>query len=461
MLAKHIDRWVRPGGARERDGTAGALPRMQVWTRVLFTVILAPVAACGGGHSGAGPAEAPAIDVAIVTVIRADLPQVYEAGGVVRARTTAAITSRLLAPVMEVRVAPGDRVRAGQVLLQLDDRDLSAQQRRAASGRQAAEQAGRGAAADRDAATSALALASAYHKRILMLHERKSATDDELDHAVASLRSAESGLAAAEARIAEAGAGLSAAEAGADAATVGASWASVRAPFDGTITEKLVEPGNMASPGMPLLRIEQAGALRLDVRLDEARASVFHAGQSVEVRFDSGIIGVSSNGNPGGDAPASGATPARQTVPGQTRPDAALTVTGRVAEMARAEEAGPHAFLVKIELPPDVPVTSGTFARARFEGPSRRAVAVPHAAVARRGQITSVFVADGEHARLRLVSIGDGRFPVGGRDLVEVLAGLDAGERVIVDPSPGVREGVRVRGAAHAAAPAAPGAGAR
>ena len=220
----------------------------------------------------------------------------YEAGGVVRARTTAAITSRLLAPVMEVRVAAGDRVRAGQVLVRLDDRNLAAEQRRASSGREVAEQAGRGASSDRRAAEAELALAAVHHKRVLMLHERKSATDDELDQAVAALRAAESRLAGADARIAEAGAGLSAATAGADAATISASWAVVTAPFDGVITEKLVEPGNMAAPGMPLLRMEQTGPLRLDVRLDESRAGAFRTGQAVEVRFDAGVVQASAGG---------------------------------------------------------------------------------------------------------------------------------------------------------------------
>jgi hypothetical protein len=181
---------------------------------------------------------------------------------------------------------------------------------------------------------------------------------------------------------------------------------------------------------MPLLRMEQAGALRLDVRLDESRAGAFRTGQEVEIRFDADVARASSPGDQGSEP-----------------------VTGRVSEIARAAEAGAHAFLVKIELPPDVAVTSGAFARARFKGQSRRVVAVPAAAIVRRGQLTSVFVVDGEHARLRLVSVGDALFSSGGTDLVEVLAGLDEGERVIVNPAPAVRDGVRVRGAGGSRTP--------
>ena len=374
-------------------------------------------AACGGSHPAEQAPEQAPIDVRVAAVTTADLPRAYEAGGVVRARTTAAITSRLLAPVVEVRVAPGDQVRAGQVLARLDARDLSAGERRAASGRQAAEEAGRVATSEREAAEAALALATAHHKRITMLHERRSATDDELDQAVAALRAARSRLAAAEARVAESSAGQLAAAAGADAATVSASWAVITAPFDGVITEKLVEPGNMAAAGMPLFRMEQAGPMRLDVRLDESRAVSIRPGQQVDVLFDGNVA------------------------PGlQSR-----RVNGRVTELARAAEAGAHAFLVKIELPPDVRVPSGAFARARFAGPARPVVAVPAAAVVRRGQLTSVFVRDGERAHLRLVEVGDTLETSNGAAIVDVLAGLRPGEHVIVDPPPALRDGIRVR----------------
>ncbi|HEX2309137.1 MAG TPA: efflux RND transporter periplasmic adaptor subunit [Vicinamibacterales bacterium] len=388
-------------------------------------------AACGGSHPAERRVEQPPTDVRVVAVTAADLPRAYEAGGVVRARTTAAITSRLLAPLVEVRVAPGDRVRAGQVLASLDARDLSAAERRAAAGKQAAAEAGRAATSERDAAEAALALATAHHKRITMLHERKSATDDELDQAVAGLRAARSRLAAVEARVAESSAGLLAAAAGADAATVSASWAVITAPFDGVITEKLVEPGNMAAAGMPLFRMEQAGPMRLDVRLDESRAASIGAGQQVDVLFD---------------VAPSHLAPGLQS--GRADVDSGLQsrrVTGRVTEIARAAEAGAHAFLVKIELPPDVRVPSGAFARARFAGRARPVVALPAAAVVRRGQLTSVFVRDGERAQLRLVEVGDALVSSDGADVVEVLAGLRPGERVIVDPPPALRDGTRVR----------------
>jgi multidrug efflux pump subunit AcrA (membrane-fusion protein) len=378
----------------------------------IVVVSVVAAASCGRSRHEADAAAQTAIDVATATVASADLPEVYDAGGVVRARTTAAITSRLLAPVLEVRVAPGDSVRHGQVLVRLDDRDLTAQQHRAVAGHEAAEQGGRVAEGERDAARAALALATSHHSRISVLHERRSATDDELDQALAGLRAAQARMVSADARIAEAAAALSAASASADAARVSASWAVIRAPFDGIVTEKLVEPGNMAAPGMPLLRMEQGGAKRVDVRLDESRAEGVNAGDAVDVLLDHGAD--------------------------------SRRVTGRVAEIARAAEAGAHAFLVKIDLPDEAQAPSGTFARAHFSGPSHRALVVPRVALVHHGQLTSVFVVDGDRARVRLVNAGDIEYGSGAAGMLEVLSGLDAGEHVVLNPSPALRDSARV-----------------
>jgi RND family efflux transporter MFP subunit len=372
-------------------------------------------AACG--HSRTEPpaeSASPTVSAPTVTVVRADLAEPFEAGGVVRAKTTAAVTSRIMAPVEQVLVAAGDRVRAGQLLARLDARDLGAQQRRASSGREAAEQGSKASSSERDAARASLALAKATHARVAALHERKSATDGELDQAVAQLREAEARVAGADARVAEAAAGLAAAAAGADAAGVSASWALITAPFDGVVTEKLVEPGNMAAPGQPLFRLEQQGGLRLEVRVDESRAGFVKVGRDVDVIVDA----------PGLD----GAT--------------TLAATGRVAEMARDASAGAHAFLVKIDLPRDLAVPSSTYARARFAGPARSTIAVPKAAVVRSGQLASVFAVEGDRARLRLVSLGVER-----GDTVEIVAGLAAGDRIVSQVVPALADGVRIGGA--------------
>jgi RND family efflux transporter MFP subunit len=177
------------------------------------------------------------------------------------------------------------------------------------------------------------------------------------------------------------------------------------APFDGVVTEKMVEPGNMAAPGTPLMRVEDTRGFRLDVRVDESRAGQMSLGASVPVSFDAGTGG------------------------------ATTTVTGIVTEIARAVDADARAFLVKITLPATAGLRSGMFGRARFAGHTRRALTVPVGAVVRRGQVTSVFVVEKGVARVRLVNVRG----------TEILAGLSEAETVIVLPSAGLTDGRRVR----------------
>jgi RND family efflux transporter MFP subunit len=351
---------------------------------------------------------------ATVTVGRAtveDVASPFEAGGVVRSRVTALIASRVLAPIAEVHAGAGDRVRRGSPLVTLEARDIQADRSRAEAASRSAAELARAAGADVRAAASALLLARATHDRVAALHAKRSATGQELDQAVAALTAAEAQRAAAESRLAAAEAGRLAAEAAAETATITATYAVLSAPFDGIVTERRADPGSMATPGSPLLTLEDPKAYRLEIQLDEARASLVKPRQRVSVRVDAA---------PGSDG-------------GWT--------DGDVSEIARVDPAS-HAFLVKIDLPASTTLRSGLFGRARFSGPARRALTVPASALIERGQLTFVYVVDaGERARLRPISIG-----AVDRHRAEVLAGLRDGDAVVTDPPVSLSDGARVKG---------------
>jgi hypothetical protein len=114
-----------------------------------------------------------------------------------------------------------------------------------------------------------------------------------------------------------------------------------------------------------------------------------------------------------------------------------------------------RAVVVTVLLSPGPGLRPGMFARVDLPGPATRALVVPEAAVTRHGQLTSVFVVDGQFARLRLVRLGhsDGR-------AVAVVAGLVEGERIIIAPPPALRDGSAITARASAPGPvaAAPGA---
>lgn len=382
----------------------------------LAVALLALAAAgCGGGHDRPAAEGAPPLDVRTAAVEARRVNEVFEAGGIVQAQTTATLAARIMAPVREVRVQPGDKVRRGQVLVVLDDRDLSAGARQARTARDAANEGAGAAEAEIEGARAQLALAKASHDRIASLRSRNSATPHEMDEAVAALRGAEARVASAEARLRQARASQQSAGAASEAAGVAASFAAITAPFDGLVTEKHVEPGNLVAPGTPLVRVEDTRGFRLDVRVDESRAGHIRVGDTVPVVLDQR-----------GDGPSE--------------------VRATVKEVARAVDSDARALLVKLALPEVSEVRSGMFGRARLPGEARPAVLAPASAVVRRGQVATVFVADGNKARLRLVHLG-----ATSGDHVEVVSGLSEGEQVVIEPPAGLADGRAVRVSARAA----------
>ena len=277
----------------------------------------AALAGCSAGAAAAAPADAAEpVAVTVAPVVMTDVASAIDSGGVVQARTTATITARILAPVREVRVSPGDQVRTGQTLIVLDGDDLAAGARAARSAARAAEQGSQAAAAELQAAEAGLALARVSHDRIATLQSRRSATPQELDDATATLRSAEARVAGASARVLQAASAVESARAASDQASTTAAFTTIAAPFDGTVTEKVVEPGNMASPGLPLLRLEDTRGFRLEVRVDESRIGQIGHGDSVPVFLGTGTT----------------------------------SIKGTVVEVSRAVEADARAFLVKNRL---------------------------------------------------------------------------------------------------------------
>jgi RND family efflux transporter MFP subunit len=369
-------------------------------------VMIGGLAGCSPQRADASPVDATEpLAVTVARVAITNVPSTIDAGGVVQARTTATITARIVAPVREVRVSPGDHVRRGQTLIVLDGDDLEAGARAARSAALAAEQGSNAAAAEVLAAEAGLALARQSHARIAGLQARRSATAQELDDATAMLRSAEARVAGASARALQSTSAVESARAIRDQASTTHGFTTIAAPFDGMVTQKLVEPGNMASPGMPLVRVEDTSGFRLEVRVDESRVGQIRNGDNVPVLLGNGTA----------------------------------AINGTVVEVSRAVDADARAFLVKIALPDADGLRSGEFGKARFSGTQRRAATIPSSAIVRHGQLTTVFVVDSGVARVRLVNVSDS----------EVLAGLTESEMVIVSPAAGITDGRRVRVGGH------------
>jgi RND family efflux transporter MFP subunit len=352
------------------------------------------LAGCGSdsAHKTAGAPAAP-IRVETVAVSETDLPSTYEATGTVRARTTATISSKLMAYARDVRAQIGDHVREGQVLVVLDARDLESNVSRSEAGREEVKGAIPEADSGVAAARSQQELAQLTFNRMQDLLNKRSITNQEFDEASARLKAAQAALDMARAKRTQLDAKMGQVEQEVRLAGIQRGYSAIVAPFAGTIITKSVEPGTLAAPGAPLFIMEREGAYRLEASIEESRLPLAQAGKTVSVTID-GID---------------------------------RTFSARVAEVVPAVDAAARTGTVKIDLPVLAGLRSGLFGRALFGAGARKVLTIPRASVTERGQLQSVYVAENNIAHTRLVTLG-----ARVNDRVEVLSGLNQGERLIV-----------------------------
>jgi len=364
---------------------------------------LAILAACGPKPSETKPAApAPAISVSITRLETASWPEAFEAVGTVRPRVAATLSSQVMATVLDIKVQPGDRVAAGQILITLDARNLETAQRQA----QSALNEARNALPETDSgiasAQAQLDLAQSTIRRMKELLDKRSLSPQEFDESSARVKLAQAALAMAQARKRQLNDKVQQAEQSVQQATISRAYSEIKAPFAALVIARRAEPGTLASPGVPLVDLEQQGTYRLEVAVEEARLAQVKRGTSVEVILDA------------------------LTAP----------LSGRIAEIVPSIEPSSRAFTVKIDLPSNPVLRGGLFGRARFPLGERSALAIPRGAILNRGQLQSVFVEDSGVARLRLITVGSAH-----GDTIEVLSGLRPGDRLIYPVRPDLADG--------------------
>jgi len=290
--------------------------------------------------------------------------EIYDATGTVRSDRTSIVASRAMGVVTSLLVREGDTVKVGQVLLIIDDQDAAQRVRAANMAVESAKQS--------------KSLAEITWQRYKNLYDEKALSRQEMDQVETQKKVAESEYERARAM--------------AEEARIYQSFTRVTAPVSGRVTEKRIEAGSMASPGMPLLIIEGGGGSYIEVSVDAGLGSKVKTGMTVEVMVET--------------------------------LDRALR--GTVREVFPAVDPLSRTFTVKVGLK-DAQPRSGLFARVRIPVGKRSAILVPDKAIVRKGQLTGVYAIDDQGIiNYRLVRTGNAA--VGG---TEILSGLTANERVI------------------------------
>lgn len=353
---------------RKRIGFGSGIPSKVFVGLLVAGGASAVLAGCAGPHSPSkqNPPLSPV--VAATAVAEAiDVPDRAELYGTVAADRTSSVSSRVMANVVAVRARVGDLVRPGDVLVEIDPQTARGQEAQA-----------KGALAQ---AQAALALAERNFRRFEALAKSGSASELELDMARMQYEQAKGAVQQGEGAV--------------SAAASVAGESRVTAPFAGRVAARLVEPGDLAAPGRPLVTVESATGRRLvtSVPASTATASGLAIGRLLTVRVD-GI---------------------------------AADLAGKIVEMSPGADSSSHTFTATIELS-GTTVPTGLTGRAFLDLNKRRAVLVPASAVVPTGGVSLVAVRDAE-GRARSVAVTTGRST---GDKVEILSGLSGGETVLV-----------------------------
>ena len=310
----------------------------------------------------------------------------FSASGTVQAEQRATISTRMMGYVDAIPVKVGSTVKQGDILIRINNTDLLAQRAQAE--------------ASVSEATAALANVKKNHARFETLFASQSITTKEMDDMIMNLKMAESRLDAAQQMRNQINAQL--------------SYSDIRAPFDGIITNKFINKGDIANPGVPLLGIENPNELHIAAMIPES--SIGNIEQDMKT-----VVTIKSTG---------------------------YQTTGKIVEISRSAQHTGGQFMVKVAFEQtEAELLPGMFASVHFPSTNSMAttavtntLTLPKKALIKRGQLSGVYiVSENNKALLRWLRLGKSF-----GDNVEVLSGLTANEPYILAAQGKLYNGVSV-----------------
>jgi RND family efflux transporter MFP subunit len=332
----------------------------------LFLAALAPIlSGCGKPHpTPLASAALPTVEVRTRPVENKPVAAVEEVVGTVRAKLRATLEAKVSGRITALPAVLGQRVKAGDMVTRLDAPEIRARLEQAAASLQQAER---------------------EWKRVSNLFNQQASTRAEYDSAEARYEVAKGALAEAKAQM---------------------SFVEILAPFDGVVTKKWVDVGDLAAPGKPLVEIEDPTKLQLEADVPEAIAGRIQPGATLAFRT------------------------------GQAEPDS----TAIISEIAPMTDPVSRTLRVKLDIPEPGSMRSGQFARLAVPLAETSSLRVPVSAVVQRGQMEIVFAVEKDRARMRLVKTG--------RRIAEdweILSGVDSGDQVVVEGAGRLADGQPVQ----------------
>lgn len=384
--------------------------KRQLLAIITGAIAIIALSACSGGVAPGtvAPERQTINDVDTVRVVASSQPVGYTTSGSVKAATTATLSGKAMGSVKNILVAEGDMVKAGQLLIVIDDRDIMARIKQAEAVLIEAQNAQTEVEAATVAAEKGLLAASAQRKlldatyeRFQNLYQKQSVSAQEFDEIKAKWEAAQAQEAQARAMMDSVAAKkgqvrgkISQAKAAVSEANSYLSYTRIRAPFAGRMVKKMTEIGSVVAPGMPLLVVERDQRYQLIAGVDESKLGQLRLNQPVTV-----------------------------TIPAVNfQSDQCLIeeITGTVDPMSRT-------VAIKISLPDWDRMQSGLYGQAEITIGQSTSLLVPDSSILRRGALEGVFVLNEDRVlQWRLVKTGKSS---GNR--TEIISGIEPGEEIV------------------------------
>jgi HlyD family secretion protein len=321
------------------------------------------------------------------------ITEMYEAIGTVHPRTETRIESQVQAQVVDVMVRAGDMVKKDQVLVVLDNRQMDTRLSQSQQALQTAISYKEQAYQMFNAAQAVFNEAEADHKRIRNYFESQAATKQELERAESRFLQAGAGLKRSREAMEGATAGIRQAEEMVREAEIFMDYTMVRAPAEGKVLERLIEPGDMALPGKPLILLKTSNVLQLEAFVREGLIRNVETGATL-----SAVITTLDQ-----------------------------TVTAQVEEIIPYADPKTRTFLVKASLPEMEGIYPGMYGKLLIPFKITELVLIPSGVIRRIGQLEMVRVKKGDSWEKRYIKTGKTH-----EGLVEVLSGLSGNEILMI-----------------------------
>ena len=386
-------------------------------------VLTAALAAAAGGCGRSETAQASKRDgdprpVSVAVVHKQSVPRAVDVVGTLAAVDQVTVSSEADGKVEKINADLGDRVRAGQVLIELDDEKqrYAYEQQQAALARALAQYGapdpehlpGIEQTPDAKRTKADLAQAEQAYQRAAELFKRTLIAQQALDDARTAVETKKATYDASLHNARNLRASIQASEASMKLAARELRDAEIRAPFDGYVEKRLVNLGELVKAQMPVMAIVRLDPLKVIAEIPEKMAPWIADGRPVELRVDAYRD---------------------------------RTFSGRVTRISPAVNASTRAFPFEALVPnAEAVLKPGTFARVHVEsGKVDDVLTLPYAALQYRYGVNRVFVVQGDRLAVRELQVGE---RLG--DRIEIVSGVKAGEQVAITDVESLADGALV-----------------